>query len=114
MKKHVLFLGLLAAGTAFGQTFSDNFDSYTAGQYLCPQSGGAWTTWSNAPGTAEDVMVSSADASSPSNSLYFSTTAQNGGPTDLVKNFGVLNTGQFSMSFNIKVENGKADRKSVV
>lgn len=108
MKKHVLFLGLLAAGTAFGQTFSDNFDSYTAGQYLCPQSGGAWTTWSNAPGTAEDVMVSSADASSPSNSLYFSTTAQNGGPTDLVKNFGVLNTGQFSMSFNIKVENGKA------
>lgn len=108
MKKHVLFLGLLAVGNAFGQTFSDNFDSYNAGQYLCPQSGGAWTTWSNAPGTAEDVMVSSADASSPSNSLYFSTTAQNGGPTDLVKNFGVLNTGQFSMSFNIKVENGKA------
>lgn len=108
MKKHVLFLGLLAAGTAFGQTFSDNFDGYTAGQYLCPQSGGAWTTWSNAPGTAEDVMVSSADASSPSNSLYFSSTAQAGGPTDLVKNFGVLNTGQFSMSFNIKVENGKA------
>lgn len=108
MKKHVLFLGLLTAGAAFGQTFSDNFDSYTAGQYLCPQSAGAWSTWSNAPGTTEDVMVSNADAASPNNSLFFSTSAQGGGPTDLVKNFGVLNTGQFSMSFNIKVQSGKA------
>ena len=108
MKKQLLTLGFLSSLAVFGQTFTDNFDSYTAGQKLCPQSGGAWTTWSNAPGGTEDVLVSNADAVSGSNSLYFSTTAQTGGPTDLVRNFGVLNTGQFDMDFNIKVETGKA------
>ncbi len=108
MKKQLLTLGFLSSLTVFGQTFTDNFDSYTAGQKLCPQSSGNWTTWSNAPGGAEDVMVSNADASSASNSLYFTTSAQAGGPVDLVRNFGVLNTGQFDMDFNIKVESGKA------
>lgn len=108
MKKQLLTLGFLSSIAAFGQTFTDNFDSYTAGQKLCPQSGGAWTTWSNAPGGTEDVLVSSADAASGSNSLYFSTSTQTGGPTDLVRNFGVLNTGQFDMDFNMKVETGKA------
>lgn len=108
MKKTLLAVSALLSATGFAQTFSDNFDSYTAGQYMADQSSGEWTTWSNAPGTTEDVMVSSADSYSGSNSVYFSTTAQGGGPTDLVRNFGVLNTGQFSMEFNIKVESGKA------
>lgn len=108
MKKQILTLCFLSGLTAFGQTFTDNFDSYTAGQKLCPQSGGAWTTWGNAPGGTEDVMVSNADAVSGSNSLYFSTSTQAGGPTDLVRHFGVLNTGQFEMDFNIKIEAGKA------
>lgn len=108
MKKQLLSLGFLSSLVAFGQTFTDTFDSYTAGQKLCPQSAGAWTTWSNAPGGAEDVFVSNADAASGSNSLYFSTSAQTGGPVDLVRNFGVLNTGMFEMDFNIKVETGKA------
>lgn len=108
MKKQLLTLGFLSGFVAFGQTFTDNFDSYTAGQKLCPQSAGAWTTWSNAPGGTEDVLVSNADAASGANSLYFSTATQAGGPTDLVRNFGVLNTGQFEMDFNMKVETGKA------
>lgn len=108
MKKQLLTLCCLSGLTVFGQTFTDNFDSYTAGQKLGPQSGGAWTTWSNAPGGTEDVLVSNADAASPNNSLYFATSAQAGGPTDLVRHFGVLNTGQFEMDFNIKIETGKA------
>ncbi|MDF3029214.1 MAG: hypothetical protein K0S23_3521 [Fluviicola sp.] len=108
MKKQLLTFGFLTSLAAFGQTFTDDFDSYTAGQKLCPQSGGAWTTWSNAPGGTEDVLVSNADAASGANSLYFATSVQAGGPTDLVRNFGVLNTGQFEMNFNMKVETGKA------
>ena len=108
MKKQLLTFGFLTSLAAFGQTFTDDFDSYTAGQKLCPQSNGEWTTWSNAPGGTEDVLVSSADAASGPNSLYFATSTQAGGPTDLVRNFGVLNTGQFEMDFNIKVEAGKA------
>lgn len=108
MKKRLLVASLLLAATGMAQTFSDNFDSYTAGQYLAANSGGNWTTWSNAPGGTEDVLVSSANSVSGSNSVYFSSTAQNGGPTDLIKNFGVLNTGQFSLEFNLNVESGKA------
>lgn len=108
MKKYLLALGVFATSCAIGQTFSDNFDSYTAGSYLCPQSAGAWTTWSNAPGGTEDVLVSNVEALSGANSLYFASTVSGGGPVDLVHNFGVLNTGQISLEFNIKVQTGKA------
>lgn len=108
MKKLVLIAAAFSFVNANAQTFSDNFDSYTAGQYMAQQSGGAWTTWSNAPGTTEDVLVSNANSVSGNNSVYFSTSAQAGGPTDLVKNFGVMNTGQFTIEWNMLVESGKA------
>ncbi|MES2557913.1 MAG: T9SS type A sorting domain-containing protein [Bacteroidota bacterium] len=108
MKKTLLIASLAFTTLGMAQTYSDNFDSYTAGQYMASQSAGFWTTWGNAPGGPEDVLVSNANSASPSNSVYFSTAAQAGGPTDLVRNFGVLNTGQFSMEFNIFVETGKA------
>jgi hypothetical protein len=107
--KKITFLGAaLCFSLANAQTFSDNFDSYTAGQKMASQSAGAWTTWSGTVGGVEDVIVSSNDAVSAPNSIYFSSTISGGGPTDLIKNFGVLNTGQFSMEFNLKVETGKA------
>ena len=108
MKKIVLIASLAFTTMGMAQTYSDNFDGYNAGQYLAQQSAGFWTTWSNAPGGTEDVLVSSANSVSGPNSVYFATSAQAGGPTDLVRNFGVLNTGQFSMEFNILVETGKA------
>ena len=108
MKKLILAVGVICTTSAFAQTFSDNFDSYTAGSPMAQQSGGNWTTWSNAPGGTEDVPVSNANAASMPNSIYFSTSTQNGGPTDLVKHFGVMNTGQFSLQFNMFVETGKA------
>jgi hypothetical protein len=108
MKKLLLLAGLGVCTMANAQSFTDNFDSYTAGSYMAAQSAGAWTTWSGAPGTTEDVLVSNANSISGSNSVYFSTSSSSGGPTDLVRNFGVLNTGQFSMNFNLLVETGKA------
>lgn len=108
MKKITLLCSVFASAYLSAQTFSDNFDSYTAGQLLAQNSGGAWTTWSNAPGGAEDVAVSSANAVSMPNSVYFSSDLDGGGPTDLVKHFGLLNTGSFSMEMNMFVQNGKA------
>lgn len=107
MKKLTLICAVFAATTLSAQTFSDNFDSYTAGQKLALQSGGAWTTWSNAPGGTEDTYVSNAMASSMPNSIYFSSTVQAGGPVDQVRNFGVLNTGQFSMGMKMYIESTK-------
>lgn len=108
MKKFTLITSLFVSACLSAQTFSDNFDSYIAGQKLAQQSGGAWTTWSNAPGGAEDGVVSNANSFSAPNSMYFSSDVQGGGPVDQVRNFGVLNTGQFSMSMNLFVESGKA------
>lgn len=100
MKKTLLSLLFLFAATSlmFAQTvvFSDNFDSYTAGSHLA-QSNSAWTTWSNAPGSAEDGVISSAQAASAPNSLYIS------GSNDQVYPFGNYTTGHYTLTFNYYV-----------
>ncbi len=106
-KKLLVAISMVAAGAVNAQTFSDDFESYTAGQYLGPQSPD-WTTWSNAEGTTEDTYVSSANASSGNNSIYFSSTTSTGGPSDVVLPFNqVYNSGNFSFEANFFVESGK-------
>ena len=87
-----------ATSFMFAQTvvFSDNFDTYTAGSHLA-QSNSAWTTWSNAPGGAEDGVISSAQAASAPNSLYIS------GTNDQVYPFGNYTTGHYTLTFNYYV-----------
>jgi len=46
----------------------DDIDAYAPGDYIA-EVGDDWTTWSNAPGGAEDALVTDAQASSPSNSV---------------------------------------------
>ena len=100
MKKGLLFFLLMFAATSFmfAQTvvFSDNFDSYTAGSHLA-QSNSAWTTWSNGPGTAEDGVISNAQAASAPNSLYISET------NDQVYPFGNYTSGHYTLTFNYYV-----------
>lgn len=98
---------LFAAGSLSAQTFTDDFESYTSGSYLCPQSPD-WTTWSGTEGGAEDVLVSTANAASGSQSLYFSSTSSGGGPEDVVLPFDqVYNSGNFTFEANFFVESGK-------
>ena len=100
MKKGLLFFLLMFAATSFmfAQTvvFSDNFDSYTAGSHLA-QSNSAWTTWSSAPGSSEDGVISSAQAASAPNSLYIS------GSNDQLYPFGNYTTGHYTLIFNYYV-----------
>lgn len=105
--KKILLTGLsfaMATGL-FAQTFSDDFDSYTTGTNLTVSSAD-WTTWT--PGTpSEDVLISSADAASGANSLYFESTT-GGGPVDIILPFSqIYNSGQFSFEANFNVEAGK-------
>lgn len=101
-----LFIAMSAFSTkAVAQTFTDNFDSYTSGNYL-GLSSTTWKTWSNSPGGSDDVRISSAKAKSGSNSLYFSSTS--GGPSDIVLPFGgQYNTGTLNISMNMFVDNQK-------
>ncbi len=88
-------------------TFFDDFESYTSGQYLGVASSD-WTTWSNLPGSSEDVTISDNLAFSGSNSIYFTSTATNGGPQDVVLPFGqAYNDGIFRISSMLYITTGK-------
>jgi hypothetical protein len=98
---------LLTATLTNAQLFSDNFDSYTLGA-LGPQST-SWTTWSTTEGGAEDGIVSNAKANSGANSIYFSSTAIDGGPQDCVLKFGqIYNSGIFTFQADFYVTAGKS------
>ncbi len=109
MKKKYFFglfaLALSSLGNA--QTFTDNFDTYNVGDFLGVASP-TWTTWSNAPGTTEDVTITNNDAFSGTNSIYLLASSSNGGPQDVVLPFGAeYNTGQFDFSAYFKVDANK-------
>lgn len=108
MKKPILFfMSLVVSGAIFSQTFSDDFESYTVGSYL-GSSSPDWTTWSGAEGGAEDVMITNNNASSGTQSIYFSSTSGNGGPEDVVLPFDqVYDSGNFSIEANFFIEAGK-------
>jgi hypothetical protein len=78
----------------------ENFDSYTAGQYLAVQSDD-WTTWSNAPGGSEDGYVVNENSYSASNSLKVQ-----GSTTDLVHEFGSFTSGVYEVSLQMYVASG--------
>ena len=107
-KKLLSILSLAFSMSVFAQTFSDDFESYTVGSYLGPQSPN-WTTWTaSQEGGSEDVLVSSANASSGTKALYFSSTAANGGPQDVVLPFDqIYNSGNFTFEANFFVESNK-------
>lgn len=99
-------IGVVVSATLFSQTFTDNFDTYTAGQNLVTQNPTDWDTWTGGAGTAEDVAVSDANASSGANSLYFSSTG--GGPNDIILRFAqVYSSGNFTFESDLYVESGK-------
>ncbi|MCQ2279655.1 MAG: hypothetical protein MJZ49_02490 [Bacteroidales bacterium] len=100
MKKCLSFFCLLVAVMALqAQTviFTDNFDSYTAGQRLCSQNNTDWTTWSNAPGGIEDAYISTEQAVSGSNSLKIT------GNNDIIYRFSNQTSGVFDVEFKYYV-----------
>ncbi len=77
--------------------FFDNFDSYTAGQYLCTQTTD-WVPWSGTPGGNDDAYVSDEQANSTPNSVKIE-----GAASDIVHMFGNLTTGHYMVSFQYYV-----------
>lgn len=79
---------LLGAGLVQAQvTFFEDFESYIDGD-LIAATNPSWTTWSNAPGSAEDAPVSTEQAYSGVNSLKLYSSSSSGGPDDVVLPFG--------------------------
>lgn len=106
MKRTLLTMALGVALTSQAQTviYTENFDGFTADDYLGTQSSD-WTTWSNAPGGQEDAMISTDQAASGANSVKVeSATGQ--GPTDLLLPFNDYTTGIYALNFNMYVASG--------
>lgn len=109
MKKIFTLAGVLTAAIAMNAqvSFSDNFDSYTAGQALGPQSPD-WTTWTNNDGGPDDCNVVSTQASSGANSIYLPSTTAGGGPSDVMLYFGgPHSTGTFIYEQDMMIESNK-------
>ncbi|MCD4746239.1 MAG: hypothetical protein K8R58_08060, partial [Bacteroidales bacterium] len=65
------FWGLELCPDGSGPTviYEDDFESYNVGDYLAETNPTWWTTWSNAPGTPEDALITDAQAQSGSKSV---------------------------------------------
>ncbi|MBE0647897.1 MAG: choice-of-anchor J domain-containing protein [Bacteroidales bacterium] len=81
----------------------DDFDSYTAGQLLCPQSGGLWTTWDDDPGGPYDGYVTDAEYLSAPNSLSIDLAVLE---SDLIYNLNQTTTGVWSVALDIMIPTG--------
>lgn len=96
----LLFMSLIAVFTMAQTTiFTDDFESYTAGQSLASQTTN-WTTWSDAPGGSEDAMVSDAQFNGGAQSL--NVVAGN----DMIYDFGNKTSGIYQVEFYYYVPTG--------
>lgn len=82
----------------------ETFEDYIAGQKLAQQANAMgrnyWTTWSNAPGGAEDPAVSNTVAHDGANSVVIE------GTNDCVLLLGDLTTGKHTLNFWVNIPSG--------
>jgi hypothetical protein len=109
MKKITLTLAVVfACFLTFAQQFSDNFDSYTSGFFLGPQSP-FWTTGSGIEGGDADALVSSINTYSSSNSIYLHDQTNNGTAQLIRLDVGqVFEEGVFTFETALNVSAGQS------
>ncbi len=95
----VIFLSALILPQAV--VFSDDFESYIAGQQVACQNPIDWTTWSQLPCSAEDAVVSTNFAFSGTNSFVIVPI------NDFVKPLNDLTSGKWEMRFQMYIPTGK-------
>ncbi len=86
--------------------FTDDFESYIAGEQLACQNPMQWTTWNNSPCSVRDPFISSAYAQSGSNSVMIKRNEFNQS-VGLVKYLDVP-VGVWEISFGIYIPSGKS------
>ncbi|HAQ37585.1 MAG TPA: hypothetical protein DCX89_09370 [Saprospirales bacterium] len=106
MKKLLLVVFYFAGFSfLFGQEviMTENFDGFAAGVKFTQafNNKDVWTTWSNAPGGAEDALLSDKFAVSTPNSLVLANTQ------DIVLLLGDKVEGRYVIEFDLLIETGK-------
>ena len=100
MKKLSLLFAMIAflAGSALAQSMYFDFEGQTAGNKIAQTLGEPWTTWSNAPGGAEDGVFGEAGGSMAAHFTFHN---------DQVLRLGGIETGVFDLVFDAYVPHGK-------
>jgi len=96
---------VIGSGMILHNFYDDDFESSAAGDYIAEQNPEWWTTWTNAPGTGEDAIISDDYAHSGSNSVLVDEVD---GATDLIYKLGDKTAGIYDVSFWMYVETGYA------
>ena len=78
----------------------EDFDAYTPGDYLCVVAPDLWQTWSNLPGSSEDVLVTDVQSNSPMNSILVELNQ------DIVLIMDDYTSGVFSIDLDMYVPTG--------
>jgi len=85
--------------------YADDFEAYTAGEFIAVVNPTWWTTWSNLPGSAEDGLISTDYASSPINSVLIDKVPAE---TDLILKLGNRVSGSYNLNWKAYVGTGFA------
>jgi hypothetical protein len=107
MKNFLLLAALFSSVTIFSQDvlYDEGFESFAVGDFV--SSSPVWSTWANAPETAEDAQISDEQAHEGSNSLKIYQTAAAGGPMDVMMVAG-LDGDVYDVSFWMYIPTGFA------
>lgn len=100
MKKVTLLIAMIAFvfGNAFAQSIAYDFNDGVADAKIAETYGQPWTTWSDAPGGAEDGVFAEIDGSM---AAYFTYG------NDQVFNLNDLTSGTYEISFDMWIPDGK-------
>jgi len=85
--------------------YTDNFESYTVGDFMAVVNPTWWTTWSNLPGSGEDGQIMDDFASSPTKSVSIDVVPA---ASDLILKLGDRISGSYDLNWKEYVETGKA------
>ncbi|MFO8128442.1 MAG: T9SS type A sorting domain-containing protein [Bacteroidales bacterium] len=106
-KSFLLLVSLLFVGFTYSQTiveiYQNDFDSYSAGDYLGVVDPDNWEPWGGTPGAADDAMVSDDQANSAPNSFVVS---EDGGATDIIWKLGDKTAGEYQVGWYMYVPTG--------
>ena len=103
MKKIILLFSIVFISfVSFSQIIiEENFDTYSDGDKVAQTIGNPWSTWSGTVGAGEDMTVSTANASSPSNSVLIADN------NDGILLLNDLTTGRYTLEFKTLIASGK-------
>ena len=100
----LLLVCLFFIGFTYSQVvveiYSNDFDSYTSGDYLGVVDPDNWEPWGGVPGAADDAMVTDAEASTAPNSFVVDEV---GGATDAIWKLGDKTTGAYEVGWEMFV-----------